>query len=204
MSTAGFDDVHAVYISLASRPERRAAIETQCSRVGLAPTPFMAVDCTPKGYLGCTISHLSVLKHAKASGWNHVLILEDDFQFLIDCETLGGVLGAVFARPFDVLMLAYVGRRAPADKFSRALDVQTTAGYVVHSRFFDTLIANFEEGLRLLLKSDDTNSHALDIWWKRLQPTSVWLVCEPRAGKQAPGFSDCVGAFTNYEKLERD
>jgi hypothetical protein len=200
-------DIHVVYISLEKRPQRRAAIETQCAQMGLVPVPFLAVDCTPKGYIGCTISHLSVLRHARAQGWSHVLVLEDDFRFLVDSETLRRTLGNLFSVPFDVFMLSYVGQRHKEPSFeggSRALNVQTSAGYVVHSRFYNTLIANFEEGLRLLLKTDEHKEHALDIWWKRLQDKSEWFVSEPRIGKQASGFSDCMDAFVDYGHLETD
>jgi hypothetical protein len=201
------DGLHVVYINLDRRVDRRDAIEKQCAAVGIAAhvQRLPATDCGEKGYIGCSISHLGALKLAQAQGWAHVLVLEDDFEFLVDGDGLCSRLNEGLSVPYDVLMLSYVGELQPSTEgktWVPVRDVQTASGYVVHHGFLDTLIANMEEGLRLLLKSDDTTQHAVDMWWKSLQTKTKWFACVPRMGRQTPSFSDNLGQFVDYTSLE--
>ena len=64
---------------------------------------FEAVKASPGG-IGCGYSHLAVLKIAKERGYKNVLILEDDFTFLITKEQLELELNRFFTevKGFDV------------------------------------------------------------------------------------------------------
>jgi hypothetical protein len=100
---------------------------------------------------------------------------------------------------YDVVMLSYnLFKSEPYnDRFGRALDVHTASGYIVHSRFYTTLIATMEEGYRLYC---ETGAHWLymnDQFWKRLQPTSRWYYSLLRAGKQRAGYSDLGQKFVD-------
>ena len=69
---------HIVYINLEKRSDRREEIENELNDFQLHYERFEAIHDNP-GILGCTKSHLRVLKLAKERGWKYVLILEDDF-----------------------------------------------------------------------------------------------------------------------------
>ncbi|HEY9239313.1 MAG TPA: glycosyltransferase family 25 protein [Burkholderiaceae bacterium] len=85
-----FDRIYV--INLPARADRRAEIQVQLQRVGLAldrapvrlfpavrpdaPGPFPSI-----GARGCFLSHLGVLKDAAAAGCQRILIFEDDLDF---------------------------------------------------------------------------------------------------------------------------
>ena len=50
-------------------------------RLDIPAERFNAIKL-PNGALGCSMSHLKCLEMAKAAGWPHLLIVEDDIKFL--------------------------------------------------------------------------------------------------------------------------
>jgi len=86
----------AIYINLDARLDRRRLFETRTSQIGLTIPRFSAItpnenDCKLTDELkkdsrcrfkiGCTLSHMEVIKQAKQNGWNNILIFEDDCVF---------------------------------------------------------------------------------------------------------------------------
>ncbi len=47
------------------------------------------------GQIGCILSHLSILKDAKRRGYNNILVLEDDIDFIHDMSMLGNYIKLV-------------------------------------------------------------------------------------------------------------
>uniref|UniRef100_A0A6C0JYA1 Glycosyltransferase n=1 Tax=viral metagenome TaxID=1070528 RepID=A0A6C0JYA1_9ZZZZ len=74
---------HIFYINLYHRPDRRAEIEQELNRFDLKYERFEAIDTPGCGSIGCSYSHLGVLKLARERGYRNVLIFEDDFQFKV-------------------------------------------------------------------------------------------------------------------------
>ena len=192
----------AVYINLDRRDDRRGEIETEMSTFGISGERFPAIHYDP-GIVGCGMSHLAVLERAKREGWENVLILEDDFMFVVTKEVFEQEIRTFFDLhiPYDVLMISYNLRNsAPYNAtVCRTLDVQTTSGYIVHNRFYDTLIQNFKEGLEQLIHTGRHWDFAIDQYWKRLQPDSEWFCMNRRIGRQRPGFSDLAKRFVSYD-----
>ena len=184
---------HIVYINLDYRTDRRSEIEQELERMDLSAERFSAIRTKP-GIIGCTQSHLTVLQMAKSRGWDHVLILEDDFMFIVDKETLNTQLNAFFdlKLPYDILMVGYnILKSEPFnDIVCRAIDVQTTSGYLIHSRFYDSLIQNLSEAIPPLISTGQHWIYAVDQYWKRLQPQSMWFCMNVRIGKLRPSYSD--------------
>lgn len=77
-----------IYINLDHRTDRKDEIEGELEKFNLLEKSerYSAICIKEQGILGCTMSHLEVFKLAKARQYNNVLILEDDFQFLISKE----------------------------------------------------------------------------------------------------------------------
>jgi glycosyl transferase family 25 len=192
---------HIVYINLDRRTDRRDQLEEELSRMGLRGERFAAIEHA-SGIVGCGMSHLAVLERAKAAEWESVLVLEDDFQFIVDKTMLETRMTAFFDKglPYDVLMLSYHNlKQKPVNDFvSKVLEAQTTAGYVVHRRFYDTLIGIWREGLSKLITTGEHWNYALDQYWKRLQPEAHWFCMIPRIGAQRPGYSDLAGKHVDY------
>jgi glycosyl transferase family 25 len=188
---------HVVYINLDERIDRRKHIEGQLSRA----FPLERIQRFPaikavNGAVGCSRSHIAVLELAKASGWTNVLIIEDDFTWN-NYEKGAPVLEALLTKPFDVIVLcgAYVACD-PTDY--RLKSCQTTTAYVVSQEYYDTLIANYKEGLALFESTGDYPKYALDQYWKRLQTVGQWFIVRPNLGFQLPGYSNVEGKPVNY------
>jgi GR25 family glycosyltransferase involved in LPS biosynthesis len=188
------------YINLDSREDRREEFEEECKKMNLQVERFSAIKTFPGG-IGCTESHLNVLKKARDLKLESVIIFEDDFQFLISREEYDQIL-LNLPTNYDVVMLSYnIKQSEPFNEmFGKVLEVQTTSGYIVHSRCYEKIINRVEEGLRLFkLYSSDHHSYILDQYWKPLQPISNWYYSLKRVGKQRPGFSNIMKAYIDYD-----
>jgi len=192
---------HAFYINLDKRADRRDLIEEEFKKMDISVERFPAIETNP-GMLGCHLSHLTVLKKAKQMGLKNVLIFEDDFQFLVDKETLNNHLNAFFKLDleYDVLFLAYncLHTESLNEIVSRTKDVQTASGYIVHQRFYDKLIENFETNYQQLVQTHAHWLHLNDQCWKSLQKENLFLYFNIRLGKQRASLSDLSGLFADY------
>jgi len=191
--------MYAFYINLDRRIDRRTEFEEECKTIELSVERFPAIERTP-GTLGCTQSHLEVLKLARTRNYESVIIFEDDFTFLVSKEEWNEFMTHLPSE-YDVIMLAYnlVHETPYNETFGKVLEAQNASGYIVHSRFYDTLITTLEEGLRLFETRPDAHwLYINDQYWKRLQPTSTWLYSLHRIGKQRPGYSDLALNFVDY------
>jgi glycosyl transferase family 25 len=198
------EDISAVvYINLDRRPDRMAEIKGELDKMGIEDAIRFPAVSHKDGAVGCMKSHLEVLKMAKANNWTNVLILEDDFMFVVDKPTFHMSMKVFFRlkMPYDVLMLSY-NLRAVEDIngfVGYARRSFTSAGYLVHSRFYDILISLFEENIPKLEAAPHLRGqHALDTCWFRLQETSEWLYLKKRIGIQRPGFSDIENRVVAY------
>jgi GR25 family glycosyltransferase involved in LPS biosynthesis len=190
----------AFYINLDRRTDRRAEVEQEFAKIGLTVERFPAVDYSP-GSIGCNLSHIAVLKLAKARGYESVMIFEDDFYFLVNRQTWDELI-ARLPDHYDVVMLAYnkIQPRQYNDVLDRVREAQTTSGYIVHSRFYDSLIARWEEGVRLFIERPDLDwIYLLDQYWKPLQADADWFAYKVRIGRQRSGFSDLAQRYVEYD-----
>lgn len=197
-----------VYINLDSRPDRRAQVERALRSLRLAGDgaverfPAVAHPC---GAIGCSLSHLAVLRRAESENWACVCILEDDFEPTVDADTWHARVAALFARipDFDVAMLASNPQRAapvPACAgVARTLFAGTTAGYLVQRPFYRALIQNIEEGLAQFTQAPHRgDAFAIDVYFRPLQLRSKWYHFSPKLGKQRASYSDVEGTFVDY------
>jgi glycosyl transferase family 25 len=193
-----------VYINLDRRSDRRRDMEEELTRLGVPPEKQIrlpAVEQTP-GWIGCCKSHRNVLQLAKDSGWANVLVLEDDFMSIVSPNELNNEVQTFLESgiPYDVVFLSYnLQQEEPWNQqMGRTRNCQTASGYLVHSRFFDTLLNNLTEAAYL---AEQYPSHhwiyANDQYWKKLQETHIWLFFRNRLGKQRPGYSDLGGCLVD-------
>lgn len=184
--------MHAFYINLERRADRRQDIESELKKTSLVYERFPAVSRPDNPAIGCTLSHLEALKLARDRKYDSVLIFEDDFQFLVDPATFDFLLASL-PDPYDVVMLDYyiIHSEPYNESFNRILEAQSAGGYIVHSRMYDRLIETYEEAVALF----EANPHCHwlyinDQYWKRLQPVSHWYSTRIQMGRQRPGYSD--------------
>ena len=189
------------YINLDHRTDRRQEFEAECKRMGIVATRFAAIP-HPYGLIGCLKSHLAVLKIARQRKLKNVLIFEDDFQFLVSKEELSNELEKLFAseEPFDVVMLGYNLKKYNDfnDYLVKVLEAQTASAYIVHERFYNTLINLYERTLPELIQTKLWDLYANDQVWKQLQPRARWYAFKTRIGKQRMSYSDTTGKMEEY------
>ena len=190
------------YINLDRRLDRRAEIEGELSRMGLSGERFPAIEHV-KGYIGCSLSHLELIKIAKQREYKNVLILEDDFQFSLSKEKLEKNMTTFFESnlSYDLVMLAYNGKPNPESSngtVSKVNNAATTAGYLVHTKVYDALIGNYESGIKKLIETDNHRGWAIDKHWRSLLKNKEWYLFNERMGKQRKSYSDIEKRVVNY------
>jgi glycosyl transferase family 25 len=191
-----------IYINLDKRTGRKREMEEELRSHGLEAERFPA-HYNELGIAGCTHSHLDVLKLAKERDYPNVLILEDDFEFLVSKEEFEQELSALFAEApkFDVCMLSYNlidSEEIPQTPFRRVLEAQTASGYIVNRHYYDELIQLYERVLPLLIQTVEHWNYANDQAWKPLQRRDQWICFSKRLGKQRAGFSDNAGIYRDF------
>ncbi len=184
-----------IYINLNKRIDRRAEIEQELNNLNLPFERFEAIETHGFGILGCGKSHLAVLKLAKERGYKNVLILEDDFTFLVSKETFEEQLTSFFNDKidYDVLMLSYNLQKHTTTDYAyvfKILNVQLASGYIVNQAYYDKLIHLYEYAMPLLASTREHWNYANDAVWNRLVPYDKWFCFVERIGKQRASYSD--------------
>jgi GR25 family glycosyltransferase involved in LPS biosynthesis len=197
---------HIFYINLDHRNDRKDQIENELDIMSLKQKSerFGAFRASPGG-IGCGLSHIGVLKLAKERGYKNVLILEDDFEFLVSKQELESQLTLFFdnVEEYNICMLGYHHKRIENSEFpflDKVLDSQTASGYIVNHNFYDILIQNFEEAIKIYSFNPAIHwLYSIDQYWKKLQPASAWYAFKTRIGRQRPGFSDISGCIIDHK-----
>ena len=179
-----------MYINLDHCRERRVYIEHELETMGITAERFVAIDREP-GIVGTGLSHLEIIKQAKAKGWKNVMIFEDDFKFVVDKLTFESNLRSFFESntPYDVILFnAHILKSEPLnDVVSYAKEAHGSSAYIVHERFYDELINTLDEANYQLVETQIYWLYARDKSWKSLQKTHVFLY-----------FNAPIGAIKEY------
>ena len=210
------DIKHIFYINLEHRIDRKLHVEKELNKVGLTNfTRFNAIKME-NGALGCSMSHLKCIQMAKENGWPHVLIVEDDIEFL-DPTTFINQANKFFnsqtINSWDVLLLAgnnilpykTINNNDSCVKVSGCL---TTTGYLVSSHYYDKLIQNIKMGITFFMRRPQQKKlYAIDVFWKPLQEVDNWYLLTPLTVIQMEDYSDIehkkisyVNKMTNLNK----
>ena len=191
-----------IYINLKKRIDRREYIEEELNNFGLDYERFEAIETPSFGPIGCFKSHLSVLKLAKERNYKNILILEDDFTFLVSKEEFEQNLSIFFTLnlPFNVCMLSYnlIKSEELNNVVNKVIEAQTASGYIVNNNYYDKLIQLYEWALPLLEETSQDYIYCNDQIWKQYQPTDNWYYFKTRIGKQRPSYSDNTKRFEDY------
>jgi len=196
---------HIFYINLAHRQDRKVEIERELDAFGLSYERFEAISTPGCGSIGCSYSHLGVLKLARERGYRNVLIFEDDFQFKVSKTEFEDGLTALFAMPtqFDVCMLGYNLNRGEIVEgtpwLTRVYEAQTMSGYLVNNSMYDQLIELYEWSSPLMASTREHWNYACDQAWKRFQPGAKWFCFTQRMGIQRPSHSDNTDHYEDYQ-----
>jgi GR25 family glycosyltransferase involved in LPS biosynthesis len=198
---------HVVYINLEHRTDRKIHVEQQLESIGIkSPLRFNAIKL-PNGAIGCSMSHLKCLLMAKERGWPHVLICEDDVDFLNPSLFLNQInkFLSIKTNDWDVVLIAGNNMHPYehcSNSFIKIHHCLTTTGYIVQSHYYDTLINNYRDGIQKLIKEpENKKEYAIDKYWIKLQEKNDWYLIIPLSVVQRPEYSDVEHTnsdFTNY------
>jgi len=179
------------YVNLDRRVDRKKLMEGELKKMELDVERFPAIE-EKIGSVGCTKSHLAILRMAKNGGYENVLISELEYE-----------LSNFFNNhsDFDVVMFGYnLLKYIPnIDRtVGKIIEGQTTSGFLVNRKFYDKLISTWEKGLQKLIETKNEKLYSCDQTWKPLQPQSNWYYFMRRIGIQRAGYSDIEQRFTDY------
>lgn len=194
---------HIFYINLDKRTDRREEIENELRKMNLFEKAerFSAIY-HENGAVGCSLSHLEVVKLAKARGYKNYLVLEDDFEFLVDEGSFNILLNHFFetVNTWDVLMFGInlPNVQSVKDHIIKLNSGQTTSGYIINERYYDLHIHLLENSAKMLEKTNNQGLYATDQVWKIFMPIRDFFCFTNRIGKQRPSYSDIEKKFTDY------
>jgi len=203
-----YDIKNIFYINLDSRPDRKNRFENEMNKLQLTSKRFKAIKHSV-GAIGCSMSHLALLKYAKQNNLDHILIMEDDISFLspdIFINSLNKFLTSNI--DFDVLLIAgnNMGEYTRINDYCvKITKCQTTTGYLIKNKYYDKLITNIQTGINLLLRNlNKLNRFAIDQYWTNLQLTDKWYLLTPLTVTQHPDYSDIEKRNINYNRVMLD
>lgn len=201
-------DVH--YINLDKRVDRKEQIEEQFKSSTLFKLRrFSAVLKEDDGAIGCTFSHLKLLKKAIDENMEYIIIIEDDFV-ATNMKLLERKVSKTIrlASDFDVLLLG--GNIVPpytknSNDTIQVTHSQTTVGYMVKKHYFQRLYDNIKQGLYYLMKMPEQRvKYAIDKFWIQLQKKDKWIMIFPLMVYQRESYSDIEKRNTDYKSLMLD
>ena len=181
--------IHAYIINLEDRIDRKLHIVNELTKLPHVSYEIIAAIRDNTGT--CFASHLKCIQLAKDNKLPFVLILEDDCVFTSDCiDILNTAVNEIQTIDWDMLYLG-ANLNAPAYSFSESLikltGAYTTHAYMVHERFYDTI-------LNLTLDVE------IDVCYSKLMSEHDIFMCDPIIAYQLPSHSDIQHGFRDYNQ----
>ena len=150
-----------------------------------------AAGFTSASVRGCFLSHLNVLRDARARSVESVLVLEDDLEvFAQDVTQLEHLAATLSTRPWGILHFGHFlepGEMREAQLVPYVGDLQTAHFYAVHNTVFDRLIGYLEQCL--VRPAGDPVGGPMEYdgalsMFRRWNPDVITLIAQPSLGGQ--------------------
>jgi GR25 family glycosyltransferase involved in LPS biosynthesis len=199
----GVDRIPALrVINLEARADRLASFTIEMERLGIERFErFDAIE-DRVGAIGCTRSHASLMREMIDRAWPSLMVFEDDVRFQVSRERLDVLVDAFLDdERAEVACLEFNAQktRRYGALFLRATESQNTGCYLVKASIARELLEAFEDGVAAMVEGGDPLLYNVDIVWKRLQRSRVFVVPVERVAHQEPGYSDIEGRFVSRE-----
>jgi GR25 family glycosyltransferase involved in LPS biosynthesis len=205
----GLNNIDLVYyINLNHRTDRLEHIKAELQKTNIDQEKIHRVEAVylkDFGMLGCSKSHVLAVESFLNSDESNktCLILEDDFIFTQSQDAINDVINKVFneLKVFDVIMFASNTMNETQTEFNfvtKIIDAQTTSSYLLHRNFAKKLLENYKDGVTLLENYSRLPDYFIDMYMKKLQPTSNWYCLYPKIGKQMASYSDIEKNNADY------
>lgn len=190
-------------INLDHRPGKWEFMEGQFKKYGLKVERFKAINGNPNnlkvpisnGDVGCTLSHLGVIKKAKEEKLKSILVLEDDAEFI---EGFLGKFKEYYKQvPKDWQMLYLGGSHLRpiipvSTNVAKISHTYTTHSYAIKDSVYDMVIKRFPN-----LQKE------VDVYYADIQKIIKAYVIRPHLTWQKEGFSDIQNQRVNYAWLKK-
>ena len=199
---------NAFYINLEEREDRKKKTKKEFKQLKIKIQRMKAIKLE-NGRIGCSMSHLKCLQHAKENNLDHDLIVEDDIHFM-NIKLFKEQLNKFLSSSIEWDVVLFAGNNLPpyqiyGDFCVKVSRCQTTTGYLVKNHYYDILISNIKESIQHLLKEPDRHiDYAIDKYWFKLQEKDNWFIITPLSVVQREYYSDIEKRETNYSKLMLD
>lgn len=147
-----------------------------------------------KGNLGCTISHLKILKFAKENNMENIMVFEDDVVFM---ENFNEKFNEYFKQvPNDWDMLYFCGNHQGGIKMinqnlGKIFGSYTAHSYIMNKKVFDLYIS-------LLEKLNDV----VDVLYASKHKELNIYCFRPHLTYQRAGISDIQNSYQDYSFLK--
>jgi GR25 family glycosyltransferase involved in LPS biosynthesis len=197
------------YINLDHRKDRLQHIENQINdfcgddNSHIERVRIQGLHTPGFGILGCGYSHIKALESFLKSAHNICIIFEDDFVFTQNISTCRHMIRRFLSdmqSNWDLAMLSSNTIKSVYynEYLDKCIDAQTTSAYMITRQFAVKLLQNFKEGICGLEATRHVPIYAVDMYWKLLQPTSMWFIFKPKLGIQMPSYSDIEQRHVMY------
>ena len=199
---------NAFYINLEEREDRKKKTKKEFKQLKIKIQRMKAIKLE-NGRIGCSMSHLKCLQHAKENNLDHVLIVEDDIHFM-NIKLFKEQLNKFLSSSIEWDVVLFAGNNLPpyqiyGDFCVKVSRCQTTTGYLVKNHYYDILISNIKESIQHLLKEPDRHiDYAIDKYWFKLQEKDNWFIITPLSVVQREDYSNIEKKETNYSTLMLD
>lgn len=195
------------YINLKKREEKKKKCIHQLGRIGIHNANRFDAIWDKIGLVGCAKSHIQCIENAKRDKWPFICIFEDDVVFT-DTEKLQQLVSNYFQSEYDVLFLGAWIRNNQYRIINPDIYQVSYAccahAYIVKEHYYDILLSNLYEGVRLKEKYPYKNEYNNDEYIQLLQQKDTWLCFNPIMATQLDGYSDNFYEFRNYQKIITD
>ena len=152
------------------------------------------------GAVGCTYSQIGCIEYAKKCKWPFVCIFEDDiiFRKKEECKEM---INKYINYDYDVL---YLGTWVLDNKYKfinkdliQVNKTWCTHAYIIKSHYYDTILENLYEGVKLRIESDNV-IYACDNHYHILQKKDKWYCLYNNYVSQKDGYSSTHNKYINY------
>ena len=165
-------------------------------------------DSLAKRGAGCSLSHIKVWEDAINNEYNKILIMEDDFEFIVEPAKFNKVLKDLEHIDYSICNLSYNDCsplvETEVSGFYNCDEIQTTSCYAADVDFLKTMLPTISEAVEKMMNNQSHATdwlpyyyNAIDMVWKPFQKRQDWIVSE-RVGRQKGSISDIERKYVDY------
>ena len=180
-------------INMRERSDRLSSFMEEMRKLGIEEVRRFEAIPDERGPLGCARSHASLVRQMVETASTCLMICEDDVRFRASRDELDVLVDAFLDDDrAEVACLEFNAQktRRYSRLFLRAVESQNAGCYLVKATIAEDLLDAFEAGVAAMAAGGDPLLHSVDIVWKELQRSRIFVVPIERAAYQEPGYSN--------------